>query len=160
MKIIHSTDRNGPFEIAVDDEDYQRLSVHNYTRATKGAVFTSIGGCTMHLTQLIHGKLIGHVVDHIDRNKLNFQRSNLRFVTNAENSANQGVRITNTSGFKGVSWNNMGRYWQARLTVQGHLHKSLGHETPVSAALAYDTLVQEHSPCGVTNESLGLLPPT
>jgi len=56
--------------------------------------------------------------DHIDRDKLHNCRSNLRLVTRSQNIHNSKVRNDNTSGIRGVSWNN--RYgWLARIMVSG-----------------------------------------
>jgi D-Tyr-tRNAtyr deacylase len=41
-------------------------------------------------------------VDHIDNNRLNNKISNLRWVTNSENSMNKSLSKDNTSGVKGV----------------------------------------------------------
>jgi hypothetical protein len=43
-------------------------------------------------------------VDHIDRNPLNNQKSNLRLATYAHQNINTKTRSDNTSGHRGVFW--------------------------------------------------------
>ena len=43
-------------------------------------------------------------IDHIDRNKLNNDISNLRWMTNKENCNNKGIKITNTSGHTNIHY--------------------------------------------------------
>ena len=57
----------------------------------------------------------GKETDHIDRNALNNQRSNLRIVTHSQNQMNKGMGKNNTSGFKGVSWDKNSKKWQANI---------------------------------------------
>lgn len=72
-------------------------------------------------------------IDHIDRNKLNNVRTNLRVCTNPQNQANKGKRKDNTSGRKGVSWGKYARKWRATMTVSGK-HVSLGCYNSVDEA--------------------------
>ncbi len=59
-------------------------------------------------------------VDHIDGNKLNNQRSNLRLCTHAENQRNRTrLNKNNTSGHKGIYWNAMRKNWYAQVTLNG-----------------------------------------
>ncbi len=52
-------------------------------------------------------------VDHIDNNPLNNCLFNLRFATRGENQHNQVVNKANTSGVKGVFWDNQKSKWHA-----------------------------------------------
>lgn len=58
----------------------------------------------------------GALVDHIDRNTLNNQRSNLRLVTPHGNQMNTTGRF-NSSGFPNVR--SMGKRFQGRVKVMG-----------------------------------------
>ena len=56
-------------------------------------------------------------VDHKDRNKLNNDISNLRWVTDKENMKNTGKPITNTSGHKNISYDNTHQKWLFRKRI-------------------------------------------
>lgn len=60
--------------------------------------------------------------DHINRDRLDNRRSNLRVVTNAENHQNVPGQDGKTSEFRGVSWNARKHKWQACVRAKGHLH--------------------------------------
>lgn len=67
----------------------------------------------------------GETVDHIDNDKLNNQRDNLRLATQSENNYNVGKQSNNTSGYKGVTWHKKDQRWQAQISV-GKSYKYLG----------------------------------
>ncbi len=80
-------------------------------------------------------------VDHIDGNKLNCRRANLRTCTHAENIRNRKKHKNGSSRFKGV--HNDGVRWRARIKLNGKA-KSLGtYRTEIEAALAYDRAARE-----------------
>jgi len=77
-------------------------------------------------------------VDHIDGDRKNNSLSNLRWCTYAENNRNVGKRITNTSGYTGVTFNKRYGKWQAQIKVDGK-NKYLGlFRTKEEAAAAYE----------------------
>jgi hypothetical protein len=79
------------------------------------------------------------MVDHIDRNKLNNNRSNLRPCSQKQNCANKGPLSTNKSGKKGVSWDRTKSKWRAAIESDGKC-KFLGNfDTIELAANAYDS---------------------
>ena len=55
------------------------------------------------------------VIDHRDGNPLNNRWRNLRLSTRSENSANRPRDVSNTSGFKGVSFDRRRGNWIARI---------------------------------------------
>lgn len=59
------------------------------------------------------------VVDHINRDKFDNRRSNLRFVTRSQNSHNRDKLDSNTSGVTGVFWSNSKNRWIASIGVNG-----------------------------------------
>ncbi len=71
------------------------------------------------LHRVIMAALYGMVVEHLDGDGLDCRRENLRLATHAQNTYNQRLARNNTSGFKGVSWNNRAGRWRAEITAGG-----------------------------------------
>ena len=61
----------------------------------------------------------GKLIDHIDGNKSNNEKSNLRLCSKSQNAMNSGVSKRNTSGFKGVYWNNLRKKWLVQPWLNG-----------------------------------------
>ena len=75
-------------------------------------------------------------VDHVNGNKFDNRKSNLRVATYSENCQNTGPKKNNTTGFKGVSRH--GNKWRASIMVNRKNVHLGSHETPELAAEAYD----------------------
>jgi hypothetical protein len=56
-------------------------------------------------------------VDHIDNVRTNNNVSNLRWATYTENSQNQSIRTNNTSGIKGVCFDERYGMWKDKLQL-------------------------------------------
>ncbi len=96
------------------------------------------GSKDLHLHTLLMNPPKPLIVDHIDGNKLNNCRDNLRICTRVQNSQNMARHKNNTSGYKGVSFNKARNKWDAYITVYGK-RRNLGRfKTDLEAALAYD----------------------
>lgn len=56
-------------------------------------------------------------IDHQDTDMLNDRISNLREATKAQNVANSGMNVLNTSGYKGVSFCKSTGRWRASISI-------------------------------------------
>jgi hypothetical protein len=84
--------------------------------------------------RLINNTPEGLHTDHIDGNGLNNRRINLRTATCSENSYNQGIRINNTSGIKGVHWDKEKSKWRVRIRVGNGKRIQLGRYSSIEEA--------------------------
>lgn len=128
----------------VDDNDYERVARFKWSFDGRYAQSWIAGRqvrlhCFILVTE--QGEEVaeqGEEVDHIDGDKLNCQKFNLRPATRSTNMQNLPKR-GGTSRYKGVSKNNgSGKLWRAFIRINGR-SRSLGyHDTEEDAAIAYD----------------------
>lgn len=95
-------------------------------------------------------------VDHKDGNRDNNKWDNLRLATRSQNLINQGLKLNNKSGFKGVC--SRGNSHSVRLRVNGKVLHFGSFSDPLIAARVYDIeAVRHHGEFAKTNKSLGLI---
>jgi lambda repressor-like predicted transcriptional regulator len=83
-------------------------------------------------------------VDHINGNRLDNRRENLRICTQHENNRNIWKPDQNRSGYKGVSFDARRSQWRARIKDQNGKEKWLGYfDTPEVAYGAYCAAAKE-----------------
>ena len=84
------------------------------------------------------------IVVHIDREQItNNNITNLRWITISQSNYNQGKPKTNTSGFKGVSFDKSKQKYVAFICINGK-NKNLGlFQTAEDASQAYDAKAKE-----------------
>ena len=120
----------------VDDEDYEMVNKINWC-VSGGYAYNGARG-PMH--RFLLSAPTGVMVDHIDGNRLNNRRSNLRLCSNSQNQANRQV-FRGASPFKGVVWqkrtNGTGS-WKAQLVDQGVVIYLGVFKTDREAAAAYN----------------------
>ena len=75
-----------------------------------------------YLHVLIAGRIPGLEVDHINRNKLDVRRSNLRHVTCRANKHNLPLMKSNRSGFRGVTRCKRSGKWISVVVLDGKRH--------------------------------------
>lgn len=84
---------------------------------------------------LVLPKRMGLDVDHINRDKLDNRKGNLRYASRSQNNANAKVRIDSISGIKGVCWYRRGGQWRAYTREAGkQIH--LGYFDDINDAVA------------------------
>lgn len=94
--------RNG-VSFLVSTEDLHWVIKHNWHLSKRGYITTKINRKNVCLHKMILEVDVGFDIDHINGNKLDNQRENLRVCTHQQNCFNQKRRSTNTTGFIGVS---------------------------------------------------------
>ena len=129
---------NNPAQLICDDEDFVWLSQIKWSLGRSG--YAQYGSIFAH--RLIAKTPAGLHTDHINQNKLDNRKENLRIATHSQNAANNSFSKRNTSGFKGVS--KAGKRWRATITVNNKFHYIGVFDTPEEANLAYQQKAQEH----------------
>ena len=125
----------------VDEENYEYLSQWKWYYSGGYAMWRSqIDGVktTLLMHRLIMNTPEGMDTDHINRNKLDNRKENLRMSTRVQNSANKARQKNNKSGYKGVSWFKAGNLWTARVQEGGKLKYCGYFKDVLDAAHAYD----------------------
>jgi hypothetical protein len=115
-------------ETFVSDEDYEMLANYRWRYSPSrgeehGYVCTDMKVDGKYRIVLMHRFLMqtpkGMETDHINRNKLDNRRENLRIVTRQQNQWNKGLPGNNKSGFLGVSWSMRDKVYVAHITISG-----------------------------------------
>jgi len=136
----------------VDDEDYDELSKHNWCCTTTGYAIRSFTPrkrarqkqVSMHADIL--GKKEGFEIDHINGDKLDNRRSNIRHVTHRQNIQNKKPNKNTSSRYKGVHLGKSGNVWLAAIEVGGKFHHVGSYNSETDAAIAYNKAALEY--CG------------
>lgn len=82
-------------------------------------------------------------VDHVNRNKFDNRKENLRLVSTEQSAWNRGPRKDyKYSKYKGVKINSNGK-WEARLRKNGKSYSRVA-KTEEEAALKYNALARKH----------------
>ncbi len=98
----------------IDKEDYDFVSTNKWHLCDGYLKSTQHGLMHRYLKrEQLSGKL---QVDHINNNRLDNRKGNLRVVTQQENLHKKKVYSSNKSGYPGVKWNARLNKWQAQIT--------------------------------------------
>jgi len=136
-----------------------KLENHAWIVNNQRYLGASIEGAPTFAHHLVIGKPSkGLVVDHIDRDRCNNRKNNLRVVTISQNSANTGLLLRNTSGFKGVCWDKNRGKWKAALNNNGKTLNLGRFDSAIDAAVAYDEIAVKTygRDFVITNKDMGL----
>ncbi len=121
----------------VDDKDYKWLSQWEWYLTSGGyAARKSINGIIyMHRLILKTPKKL--YSDHINGDRLDNQRKNLRICTNQQNTSNQKKK-KGSSTYKGVYWNKECKKWVAQITKNYKIINIGLFKKEHHAAMCYD----------------------
>ncbi len=136
------------FIAIVDDENYDKLSKYSWSHHGDGYAARGFNLNKKIKIIKMHQEIIGKVprgfeIDHINGNKLDNRRSNLRIVTHQQNTFNSKKKVKMISGinpskYKGVCWRNDRNKWRSTITINGdRIYLGL-FSSEQEAALAYN----------------------
>ncbi len=140
---------------AVDDDVYEWARKYSWKpmglgkyvgRSVRPPGSTKKSG-SVYLHRAICGNPAGLEVDHIDGDRLNNQRSNLRVCTHQQNHQNRHTPQSKCSPYKGVKRRSLvggGYSWQARIKIDGKETFLGAYKTEIEAAQAYNRAAVEH----------------
>lgn len=152
MKSITLNRRSAPPLYAlVDDDIYTKINGFNWYAHITGYSIYSSGDPDSRKQVLMHRYIMelelgrplerSEEIDHIDRNGLNNQRSNLRICTSSQNRFNTVMHADNIIGYKGINYDKRQNDYIARICVNYKVitsHKTV--DNPKDAAIEYDLL--------------------
>lgn len=141
----------GKFAV-VDDQDYEWLSQwkwhYSHSRNTGYAVRWEKAGKGKQAKIRMHRVILrapdDALVDHIDGDGLNNQRSNLRLCSLIDNARNSSGAKGSTSVYKGVSWDKQSKGWRSTIYADGKTHHLGIYLDEVFAAKVYDLAAKAH----------------
>lgn len=155
MKVIPVKMRNIKASRAcfVDDEDYEMLKNRKWSENGNGYPrngFTNriLNPNKQQIFVMMHRVIMwspdGMVIDHIDGNKLNNQKKNLRVCSPTDNKRNRGMSRRNTSGYKGVYWQRANKKWYAAINTDERFLNVGSFENKEDAARAYNAAASKY----------------
>ena len=138
-------------KVLVDKEDFALLNSRKWHMDSQGYARSYVSRKKfMSMHRLVNDTQEGKITDHINQNKLDNRKCNLRTASRSLNTRNAPIRIDNTSGYKGVC--KRGNRWEVGI---GHnkVHIHVGsYGTKIEAARAYDEAsVKYHGKFGKLN---------
>lgn len=129
----------------VDEEDYDMLSRYNWWVSDKGYAITSkqINKVrkTIHMHRLVNKTPEGSVTDHINHDKLDNRKENLRTATFSQNMMNS--EPNKGKKYKGVSYAKKEKSWTSQIHYENRCIHLGQYETEVEAARAYNQKAKE-----------------
>lgn len=130
----------------VDDEDFDYLSRWKWRLQSKGYPVTTMGisAKSFLMNRIILKAKQGQQVDHINHNKLDNRKCNLRICTNSQNHMNIKKYLGKTSKYKGVYYDKSRNKWAADIKLNKKKIRLGRHEKEEDAALAYNAAAKRY----------------
>jgi len=129
----------GEIPVVIRSRAWSSYGVDARWRYVRGQMCHDTKRVVFFLHRLVIGARPGQLVDHVDGNRLDNRRCNLRFATNAENIRNMAVRPDRgQSRFKGVAYRREDGLWRSQIGYQGRRLNLGNFPSEALAAGVYD----------------------
>ena len=122
------------------------------TGRNKGAYCcVKVNGANQYIHRVIMNAGPGEFVDHINNNRLDNRRANLRIVTPSQNGMNRAHGY-GKSRYRGVAWRPIEKKWQAQIKSAGKYYYLGCFESEIDAAKAFnEAAIRIHGEFGKLN---------
>lgn len=123
----------------VDTEDFEKLKGYKwYLMGSYAARYNPLNGGNIFLHREIMGTPSEMETDHINGDRLDNRRINLRVCTSLENHRNRLKGNKTSSKYKGVTWHKRCSKWYAAISLESRSLYIGYFKNEVHAAMAYD----------------------
>lgn len=139
----------------VDDDDYEILNKYKWYYKTPYAARRVKG---IRNKVIMHRVIMGEIpegleVDHINGNKLDNRKCNLRVCRSCDNSKNVSKTPGCSSKFKGVSWASARKRWRVEIKSGFNRYRLGSFKSEIEAAIAYNKkAIEVHGEFAKLNE--------
>ena len=153
IKLGQQGKNKGLYVAMVDDEDFEWLNNFKWCAVKGGNTFYAVRSIyekddtkkLRHKSERMHCVIMkGKMIDHIDHNGLNCQKTNMRQCTNQQNLMNRKPNKKSTSIYKGVSISRItDKSYVANIKINGVLSYIGRFKIEIEAAKAYDNAAKK-----------------
>lgn len=136
----------------IDDDDFELVNKYRWNLDSNGYVVTVIIADNNKKTRLPMHRLIMNMredekdidVDHINHDRTDNRKENLRRATRSQNNMNNSVRKNKISKYKGVMFDKYRNKWKVRIKVDGKEIAIGRFNNEIEAARAYDIYAEKY----------------
>ncbi len=133
----------------VDNDDFEKFNQYSWYLSTTGYAIRGKWNKIKKQNDIIHlhKKILitpkNMEVDHINGNRIDNRKNNLRICTHKQNIANQKLQKRSKSGYKGVSYYKNYDKWEAYVCTDNKKYRIGYFSIKKEAALAYNKKAKE-----------------
>ena len=124
----------------VSDADYAWLSQYKWYLTIGGYAAAKIDGKQTRMHRIILGAVGSDIVDHVNMDKLDNTRENLRLANKSQNNAHR-ISVVSKTGYRGVEKHK--NKWRACLEYQHKRYRFGNFESAIDAAAKYNEMAKE-----------------
>jgi hypothetical protein len=128
-------------DMATVDKEFAVLDAYKWC-LTDGYAKTNVDGKIIGMHRFVLGDKQNYEIDHINRNKLDNRKANLRHSTHQQNTFN-ATRRKSKHGYRGVRQANGTDSYHSMICFNGKRIYLGSYKTPEEAAIAYDNMANE-----------------